>query len=120
MKAVFDKNCNCVAWYNEIDGMVYNIEMQWIGFVSKNYFFSKTTEWYGGMLNGTFVDKLGKPVAWIQGYLPVGTGQLMYPLRPMRPLTPLRPLRPLAPLRPLTPLTPLGGWSACSWNEFVL
>ena len=45
MKAIFDKNCKCVGWYNENDGMVYDNEMRWIGFISKNYFFFFFSEW---------------------------------------------------------------------------
>lgn len=52
MKAIFDKNCKCVGWYNENDGMVYDNEMRWIGFISKNYFFADTTEWLGGLQMG--------------------------------------------------------------------
>ena len=79
MKAIFDKNCKCVGWYNENDGMVYDNEMRWIGFISKNYFFADTTEWLGGIANGTFVDKNGKPVAWVEGCSPVGTMPLQHP-----------------------------------------
>lgn len=119
MKAVFDKNCNCVAWYNPSSGMVFDKNVQWVGFVEKNNFFAKNTNWLGGLYDGTFVDKSGKPVAWIEGYSPRGTFPLQIPLRPLMPLTPLTPLQPLMPLRPLRPLTPIGGWSRLLWSEYL-
>ena len=119
MKAIFDRNCNCTGWYNEKDGMVYDAEIRWIGFIKQKYFFGKQMNWLGALINGTFVDRNGRPVAWIQGHNPRGCAPLQYPLTPVCPLHPLQPLRPLAPLRPLRPLTPVGGWSVCNWNEYV-
>ena len=119
MKAIFDKDCNCVGWYDEQNRMLYDIEIRWIGFVEQNSLFSNSTKWVGGMMRGTIVDKAGKPVAWIDGYKPQSTGALLQPLTPLHPLTPLRPLKPLSPLRPLRPLTPIGGWSNYSWIQFI-
>ena len=119
MIAVFDKNCNCVAWYDVESGNVFDSETNWIGFVRDGYFFSRTAGWLGGFVNGSYLDRKGKPVGWLKGSTPCSTQPLNRPLRPLRPLTPLRPLRPLAPLRPLCPLTPLGGWSNLTWNEYV-
>ena len=119
MKAIFDKHCNCVGWYDENKEMVYNTELSWIGFITNGYFFSPNTEWIGAMKKGTFVDKNGKPVAWIEGATPVATSRLAIPLRPLRPFRPLRPLKPLRPFRPLRPMTPIGGWSTYSWEEYI-
>ena len=119
MKAIFDRNCNCVGWYNESNEMVFDCETKWVGFVKQTYFFSNHSNWLGALINGSFVDKNGRPVAWVQGYSPRGSVRLARPLTPLCPLTPLRPLRPLTPLRPLRPLTPLGGWSSYSWNDYI-
>ena len=110
MIAVFDKNCNFVAWYDSENGNVFDSETQWIGFVRNSHFFSRAAEWLGGFNSGTFLDRSGKPVGWIEGATPRPTQSLLRPLRPLRPLTPLRPLRPQ---------TPLGGWSRLSWNEYI-
>lgn len=116
MKAIFDRDCKCVGWYNENDGMIYDTEMKWIGFISRNNFFSTNTIWLGGFFQGSMVDKQGRVVAWVEGNRPQGTLPLQCPLRPLKPLTPLRPLRPL---RPLKPLMPLGGWSRLNWREYI-
>lgn len=118
MIPIFEKNCVCVGWYNT-DGMVFGTNLQWLGFVRDKYFFSMELSWLGALANGTFVDKNGKPVAWLQGFQPKGTAHLVHPVRPIRPITPIRPIRPLQPLKPLKPLTPLGGWSEFSWNNYI-
>ncbi len=119
MKAIFNRNCILVGWYDQQNKNVFSKDMVWIGFVNQNYFFLKNSRWLGGFVSGTFVDKMGRPVAWIEGCNPVGCHMLMMPLTPLIPLTPLTPLRPLTPLTPLRPLTPLGGWSRMDWNEYV-
>lgn len=119
MKAIFDKNTRCVGWINEDSLMVFSTDMGWVGFIRDSYFFSSSLLWLGGLFDGSFVDRSGKPVAWVSGFRPKGRMPLFRPLKPLRPLTPLRPLRPLTPLSPLLPLTPLGGWSNLDWNEYI-
>ena len=119
MTAIFDRHCNCVGFYDENGSMVFSSDLDWIGFTNNEYFFRDDTNWCGGLVNGTFVDKSGKPVAWLEGMQPVGPLALLRPITPIKPLTPLRPLTPLSPLAPLTPLTPMGGWSSLSWSEYL-
>lgn len=92
MKAIFDRNCNCVGWYNESSQMVFDTETRWIGFVNQSYFFSSHTNWLGALINGTLVDRSGKPVAWVQGYCPRASARLQCPVTPLRPLRPLTPM----------------------------
>lgn len=119
MKAIFDKNCILVGWYEQQNKNVFSRELIWIGFVDGNYFFAKSGRWLGGFINGTFVDKAGKPVVWLEGYTPMAAKLLMPPIQPMIPAQPLTPLRPLMPLTPLRPLVPLGGWSIMKWNDYI-
>ena len=119
MKAIFNKNCMLVGLYEPQNNNVFNKDMQWIGFVSNRNFFLKSTRWLGGFVNGTFVDKKGRPVAWIEGSVPIGVNILVPPMIPMPPLCPITPLRPLCPMPPLRPITPLGGWSVLDWNEYI-
>ncbi len=119
MKAIFNRNCVLVGWYESQKKNVFSKEMQWIGFINNGYFFSKSARWLGGFINGTYVDKKGRPVAWIEGSIPFGVNVLMAPTIPMVPLCPLTPLHPLTPLTPLRPLTPIGGWSTLDWNEYI-
>jgi len=119
MKAIFNKKCELVGWYNAVDGMVFDTNMSWIGFVKKDYFYSKKAKWLGGLFNNTIVDKNGKPVGWLEGNNPKGTIPLLEPLIPFVPIRPLTPMRPLMPLQPLRPLTPIGGWSDYDWTEFI-
>lgn len=67
MTAIFDKHCNCVGFYDKSDGMVFAKDLQWVGFTQGTYFFREDTTWCGGLVNGTFVDKSGKSVAWLEG-----------------------------------------------------
>lgn len=119
MKAIFNKNCILVGWYDPQRKNVFGREMQWIGFVNNIYFFSKNASWLGGFVNGVYVDRQGRPVAWIDGSRPRRINALMTPMTPSVPLYPLIPLRPLTPLRPLQPLNPLGGWSPLEWDEYI-
>lgn len=119
MKAIFNRNCILVGWYDQQNKNVFSRELTWVGFVNNNYFFAKNGRWLGGFFNGTFVDKIGKPVVWLEGYTPMACNMLLHPLQPLIPLAPLTPLRPLTPLTPLRPLTPLGGWSMMEWNEYL-
>ena len=119
MKAIYNKKSMLVGWYDQQNKNVFNKEMQWVGFVRDNGFFSVSARWIGGYFNGSFVDKKGKPVAWISGNVPVGTSVLLVPMTPLIPLRPLTPLRPLEPLHPLIPMTPLGGWSSLEWKDYL-
>lgn len=119
MKAIFNRNCILMGWYDPQNRNVFDKDMMWLGFVVKNYFYRENCRWLGGLVNGTFVDKTGRPVAWLEGYSPASCHMLMQPFMPMRPLTPLTPLRPLMPLMPLRPLVPLGGWSKKEWSEYL-
>lgn len=119
MKAIFNKNCVLVGWYETQNKNVFNNDMQWIGFINNGYFFSKTAHWLGGFINGTYVDVKGRPVAWNEGSTPVGVNILPAPIVPMIPLQPLSPLHPLKPLTPMRPLIPLGGWSELEWNDYI-
>lgn len=120
LKPIFDKKSILVAWLDTDENNVFGTNMQWIGFIKNGYFFSKSCKYLGGYSKGTFVDKNGHPVAWLEGTLPVPTAVLPSTiLIPIRPFTPITPIRPLQPLTPLRPLSPIGGWSKYSWNEFI-
>ena len=119
MKAIYNKNSELVGWYEPQKKNVFGKEMQWIGFVKNDYFFSRNARWIGALVNGVYVDKQGRPVAWTAGSIPRRTNPLGVPMTPMVPLYPLPPLRPLTPLRPLQPLIPLGGWSLLEWDEYI-
>ena len=122
MKAIFNRNCVLVGWYEPQSKNVFSKEMVWIGFINDGYFFSETAQWLGGFINGTYVDKQGKPIAWIEGSIPMGVNALILPMRPippLRPLPPIPPLRPLPPIPPLRPLLPFGGWSSLDWNKYI-
>lgn len=122
LKAIFNRKCMLVGWYDQQNRNIFSKELLWIGFVTDCYFFDRNAQWLGGFVKGTFVDKMGKPVAWIEGCIPEGCNILLrpvQPLKPLKPLEPLTPLRPLAPLAPLRPLVPLGGWSEIDWYKYI-
>ena len=108
-----------VGWYDQQNKNIFSKELLWVGFVTDYYFFAMNAKWLGGFVKGTFVDKMGKPVAWIEGCTPEGCNMLLQPMQPLIPLKPLTPLRPLTPLAPLHPLVPLGGWSEIDWYKYI-
>ncbi len=118
MKAIFDKSSNLVGWIEKEH--VFDLNLNWIAFLSNgNIFSSNKVKWLGPFNQGSFLDRDGKPVAWIEGVKPSGTLKPLVPTTPFRPFTPLRPLNPLKPLKPLQPLVPLGGWSKISWEMYL-
>lgn len=117
MIALFDKRSNHVGWLDEKNNNIFAKDLAWLGFVKNGYLFNTKCEWLGGMINGSIIDCLGKPIVWSLGSTPQGTLPLIKPLKPFKPLTPLKPLKPLDPLLPLKPLTPVGGWSNSEWYD---
>ena len=119
MKGIFDKNCFMTGWIDQVSMMIFNMDMKWIAYVVEGNVFSTSQSLLGAYIKGTFVDKKGHPVAWVEGAHPIPTGVLSRPLTPLKPLSPLTPLMPLRPLQPLRPLTPVGGWSLLNWNDYI-
>ena len=120
MKAIFDRFLNHVGWMNTADGMIFDTNVRWIGFIQADYCFSSSASWLGGYMNGTFLDKQGLAVAWLDGAHPSSSSlPLMRPLRPLKPLQPIRPLAPGRPMRPMMPLTPSRGWSSLTWESYI-
>jgi hypothetical protein len=115
---VFDSEANLVAWFDGAN--VFDLEMNWVAFHSSGHLFSPhSVTWLGPFSKGSFLDRSGKPVAWLGGSAPSSTLKPLTPLRPLKPLAPLKPLKPLTPLRPLKPLAPIGGWSPVPWNRWI-
>ncbi len=119
MKAIFDKNNDLVGWLEEESYNVFDSKMVWIGFVKDSYFFDTKASWLGGFVSQNFVDKQGKPVAWIQNAKIQGSSALAVPMLPSIPLRPIKPIQPIRPIRPLRQITPLGGWSMMSWPQYI-
>ncbi|MCP1573603.1 hypothetical protein J2S30_001982 [Herbaspirillum rubrisubalbicans] len=118
MKAVFDKDANLVAWFD--DKNLFDINLSWVAFVvGGNVFSANRSTWLGPYDKGSFQDRTGKPVAWVQGTNPHGGMRPMTPMHPMRPMTPMRPMRPMTPMRPMRPMVPLGGWSTLTFAEWL-
>ncbi len=119
MTPIFDADCRHVGWF---DGThVYDMNVDWIAFHSKgNVFTSRPSgEWLGPLHEGSFLDRQGRPVAWLQGTAPHGGLMPSAPQGAMRPLRPKKPLRPRTPLFPTKPLTPSTGWSPVTWLEWT-
>lgn len=119
MKAIFDKNTNLVSWIDLRTGMIFDNNMDWIGFVENNNFFDTNADWIGGYQECSFLDKTGRPVAWVEGYRPVGGMHLIKPIQPQKRVRPDRPIQPIQPIHPLRPLVPLGGWSDQGWKMYI-
>ena len=119
MTPIFDADCQHVGWF---DGThVYDMSVDWIAFHAKgNVFTSRPSgDWLGPLHEGSFLDRQGRPVAWLQGTAPHGGLMPSAPMGAMRPLRPKKPLRPRTPLFPTKPLTPSSGWSPMSWLEWT-
>lgn len=118
MIAIYDKDSNLVGWFNNDDKNIYDRNMNWLGFVNRQNIFNFNQKWIGGLNHGSFVDNMGRPVAWLEGSTPQGREKLLAPIVPLKPLQPTRPLPPIPPLPPLRPFAPLGGWSQYTWGEY--
>ena len=119
MTPIFDADCRHIGWF---DGThVYDMSVDWIAYHSKGNVFTSlpSGDWLGPLHEGSFLDRRGRPVAWLQGTAPHGALMPSAPLRAMRPLRPKKPLRPRTPLFPTKPLTPSCGWSPVSWLEWT-
>ena len=77
MQAIYDKNSRLVGWADAQDHMLFDTNMNWIGFIDNAYVFSRYSNWLGAYYNGSFVDRNGRPVAWIAGNQAQGTGRLL-------------------------------------------
>ena len=117
MKPIFDKHVQLCGWFDGEN--IFDLNLNWVAFWdSGNTFSASTLSWLGPLNEGSFLDRLGKPVAWLEGSNPNVTTKPLTPLKPLKPLQPLRPLKPLTPLKPLNPLPPPGGWSGLEWAQW--
>ena len=117
MKPIFDKHVQLCGWFDGEN--IFDLNLNWVAFLdSGNTFAASTLSWLWPLNEGSFLDRLGKPVAWLEGSNPNGTTKPLTPLKPLKPLQPLRPLKPLTPLKPLNPLPPPGGWSGLGWTQW--
>lgn len=119
MIPIFDANCVHVGWF---DGThVFDSDVDWIGYVGKGNVFTSAMsgDWLAPLHEGSFLDRQGRPVAWLQGTVPQGGLTPSAPVRAVRPLRPRKPLRPRTPLFPTRPLTPSCGWSEVAWLEWT-
>lgn len=118
MTPIFDKDSLLSGWF---DGQnLYDLNMDWAGFITGgNAFESGAVSWLGQVRGDVFLDRDGKPVAWMNKAKPAGTLKPLRPLKPLKPLRPLKPLKPIKPLKPLVKLTPTGGWSRLSYQDWI-
>jgi ribosomal protein S18 acetylase RimI-like enzyme len=119
MTPIFDANCAHVGWF---DGThVFDMNVEWVAYHSNGNIFTSemTGNWLGPLLEGSFLDRQARPVAWLQGTSPHGGTIPAAPMRAMRPLRPKKPLRPRTPLFPARPLTPGCGWSDVPWLTWL-
>lgn len=115
---IFDKDTWHVGWF--CDGKVFDLHMRWLAFAHDGHLFDATTlDWLGPLLDGSLIDRTGRPVAWLLGAQPRGIDMPLPPMRPPLPKAPMRPVRPIAPRRPLFPRHPLGGWSTLAWAQWI-
>ena len=115
---IFDKNTLHVGWYG--DGNVFDVNIEWVAFERDGHLFSADTlAWLGPFVEGSLLDRDGRPVGWLTDTQPTGIGHPMAPASVGRPPRPMRPKKPIAPRRPLFPRMPLQGWSAASWEAWL-
>jgi ribosomal protein S18 acetylase RimI-like enzyme len=118
MTPFFAPDTRHLGWF---DGQhVFDLALDWVAVHDRGHLFStRTWQWLGPLHEGSFLDRGGRPVAWLLGAVPAGRLAPPAPMSPARPLRPKRPLRPHAPLLPPRPLAPAVGWSRLGWSEWL-
>ncbi len=116
MTPIFDANHHLVAFFDGI--YLFDVANDWIAFHDRGNVFSASGTWLGPLVDGSFLDKDGRPVAWLADARPTGSRRPSAPMNARRPLPPKRPLRPRTPLPPPRPLPPAGGWSSLNWTQW--
>jgi hypothetical protein len=120
MIPIYDRDVTLVGWLAE-GGHLYDVDMQWVAYaIDRNLWSVRTGSWLGPANGSSLLDRAGKVVAWSSAGGIAGSLRPLNPLPPLKPLQPLTPLKPLTPLRPLKPLDPIGGWSAMSWDRWLI
>lgn len=119
IKPIFDPQAIHVGWHNGI--YIFDNQLDWVAFEYQGDLFSSThATWLGPLVDGTFLDQTGKPVAWLAGTIPtgfrIGTAQ---PKAPIVPIAPKNLEVPRFPTGAMKQLSPLGGWSKLSWIEWL-
>jgi hypothetical protein len=119
MTPLFAPDTRHLGWF---DGRhVFDLGLEWVAFHDRGHLFStRSWAWLGPLHEGSFLDRGGRPAAWLQGAAPAGWLAPRAPMNPVRPLRPKRPLRPLTPLFPPRPLAPATGWSALDWPGWLV
>jgi hypothetical protein len=119
MTPVYDADTRLVAFFDGQHVFAAG-SLEWLAFHSRGDVFAAASgHWLGPFHEGSFLDRAGRPVAWLVGATPAARLGAAAPLALQRPLPPKRPLHPRAPLAPRRPLVPVDGWSALSWDQWL-
>ncbi|UOK57383.1 hypothetical protein MGI18_23175 [Bacillus sp. OVS6] len=119
MEALFDKDCQLVAWLDAENENIFDTNMNWIAFLSEDNIFSSTTKKWLGVYNKlACYDTTGRIVAWNPESPFEGMGTPNRPYSPYTPYTPYTPYKPYTPYTPYRPNTPYRGWSEISFNKW--
>ena len=119
MTPVFEKNALHAGWLEESSGNLFSADMRWSGFVYAGNVYTADGQWLGGFREGTFLDLLGKPVAWLQGFHPRGSGALPEAVIPPAWSEPAAPAFRPCPAFVAVPEPPATGWSELTWRGYL-
>jgi hypothetical protein len=122
MLAIFNRACDLVGWL-EIQGntsYIFDQDWNWIAFADGSAVFStNTSHWIGAFVKNTFVDKQGRPIAWVEGCEPVPSFAPMKPMSPEIPRKLKHISKPSAPAKPASPALALHEWSQLQWSTWL-
>lgn len=119
MTPVFEKSALHAGWLEESSGNLFSADMRWSGFVYAGNVYAANGQWLGGFRDGSFLDRLGKPVAWLQGIKPRGCGGLSGAVIPPAWPEPAAPAFRPCPAFAAVPETPAAGWSELTWQGYL-
>ncbi|WP_041277487.1 4-fold beta flower protein [Desulfotalea psychrophila] len=118
MTPIYGRDAELTGWY---DGMnIFSLDLDWLAFHNDgNLFSAHNLKWLGPVDDGLFLDREGKPVAWIEDCTPSTSTKPIKPPPPSPPAKPFKPLQPIDPTKPLKALIIQDGWSTLTWQQWL-
>jgi hypothetical protein len=120
LSPLYSPDCQLVGWLQP-GKFLFDADMFYVAFITNGHLWSaRSGRWIGPVIGAHVYDMDGRPVAWNPSE-PLRTfGRPLRPMNVVRAVSPVRPQRPMPPQTPLSAPGVLGGWSAFSFQEWLV